>query len=155
MSNFSLLKTDSPSSTGLLILLNVRSVQIAVLVMSFLRHPAVPCCSILPEYEKESENPLPRPFLTFHISAKLSNLVAVRHCVCYFWLTSSCTYTSVIFLNWREKVRLVTSMLITGSAASWHIEPTSPDLPPCHLFMFYTVSLPNTTAVHNSHSLQS
>jgi len=47
LSHFSFLKSDSPSSTGLLSLLNVRSFQIAVLVMSFyitLSYPVAVYC---------------------------------------------------------------------------------------------------------------
>ena len=42
-----------------------------------LPHPALPFCSILPKYEKKSEDPSPLSFLTFHVFAELSQLVQV------------------------------------------------------------------------------
>jgi hypothetical protein len=59
--------------------LNVLNVPCSttVLVRCFLRQPLVPCCSILPKYEKESENPSPRSLLTY-VFAQLSYLVALR-----------------------------------------------------------------------------
>jgi hypothetical protein len=47
-----------------------------------LPYPPLPFCSILPTYEKKSENPSPLSLLTFHVSAELSQLVAVlKACV--------------------------------------------------------------------------
>ena len=72
-----------------------------VLVRCFLRQSVVPCCSVLPKYEEESENPSPRSLLTFHGFAQLSHLVAVTQGVCCFNLTSFCKYALFSFLKWR------------------------------------------------------
>jgi hypothetical protein len=41
--------------------------SMTILVRCFLRQPLVPCYSILPKYEKKSENPSSRFLLTFHV----------------------------------------------------------------------------------------
>jgi hypothetical protein len=94
MKCFTHLKTDPPSSTQMVVPCvksdECTQCSITVLVTSLLSQSVVPCCSILPEYEKESEKPSPRPLLTSRIFAQLSHLVALRHFVCCFCLNSSC-----------------------------------------------------------------
>jgi hypothetical protein len=70
-------------------------------VTELVRKPLLPCCSVLPKYENESENPSPRSLFTFHGFAQLSLLVAVCQGVCCSSLTSSCKYALFSFLKWR------------------------------------------------------
>jgi hypothetical protein len=42
-----------------------------------LPHPHLPFCSILPKYEKKSENLSQLSFMTFHVSAELSQLASI------------------------------------------------------------------------------
>ena len=104
-----------------------------VLVRWFLHQSVVPCYSILPKHENESENPSPRSF-TFHVFAQLSLFVAVLQGVCCSYLTSYGKYALFSFLKGREKdqtgIKLI-SKLPTESGVSCYIEPTSlhADLP--------------------------
>ena len=75
--------------------------SVTVLVRCFLRQSVVPCCSILPKYEKESENTSPRSSLTFRVFTQLSHLVAVRQGLCCFYLNSCCKYALFSFLKWK------------------------------------------------------
>jgi hypothetical protein len=70
---------------------------VTVFVMCSLHQPLVPCCSTSPKYKKESENPSPCSFLTYHSFAQLSHLVAVRQGMCCFYLTSACKYALFSF----------------------------------------------------------
>ena len=106
-----------------------------------LRQPHVPCCSVLPKYENESENSSPRSLLTFHVFAKLSRLIEVRQDVCCSYLNSSYQHTLFSFLKWREKDhngKKLTRKLLTESGSSWRLEPTSPTprTPTCHIATF-------------------
>jgi len=71
------------------------------LVRCFLHQSAIPCYSILPKYEKESENPSLHSSLTFYCFAHLSHLIAVRQDVRRFYLTTFCKYTLLSVLKWR------------------------------------------------------
>jgi len=99
------LQNDPPSSTQMdgpcVKSVDCTLCSVTVLVRCFLRQSVVPCCSILPKYEKESENPSPRSSLTFHVFAQLSRLVAVRQGVCCFYLNFCRKYTLFSFLKWR------------------------------------------------------
>jgi len=52
-------------------LLTVSFFSLTVVVLCLLHQPVVPGCSILLEYDKESEKPSPRPLLTLHDFAQL------------------------------------------------------------------------------------
>jgi hypothetical protein len=77
-----ILQNDLPSSTQMdgpcVKFFEYTLCSMTVLVSCFLRQLLLPCCSILPKYKKEFENPSPRSLFTFHVSAQLSHLVAVR-----------------------------------------------------------------------------
>ena len=83
------LQNDSPSSTqmGGPCVKSVERTLCSVtgLVRCFLHQSVVSCCSILPKYEKESENPSLHSSLTFHCFA---HLTAVHQDVCCFYLTT-------------------------------------------------------------------
>jgi len=76
---------------------------LAVLVRCFWRQSVVPCCSILPKHEEETENPSARSLLTCHVFAQLSYFVAVRQGMCWFYLTSYCEYALFSFFKLRQK----------------------------------------------------
>lgn len=122
---FAYLTDDPPSSTQMdgPCVKYVKSTlySMTVLVRCFLRQTVVPCCSVLPKYEKISENPSPHALLTFHVFTHLSHLVAVRRGVCCCYLTSSCKYTLFGFLKGREKywtVKKLNNYLPTSSGVS-------------------------------------
>ena len=100
-----ILQNDPPSPTQMdgpcVKYVDCTMCSVTLLVRCFLRQSVIPYCSILPKYEKESENPSPRSSLTFHVFAQLSHLVAMRQGVCCFYLDSCCKYALFSFLKWR------------------------------------------------------
>ena len=65
-----------------------------VLARCFLRLSVIPCCSILPKYEKESENSSPRSSLTFHVfpSSHISQQCVKAFVVSIWTLVASTHY---------------------------------------------------------------
>jgi hypothetical protein len=105
-----------------------------------LPHPPLPFCSILPTYEKTSENPSLLSLLTFHAFAELSVCRSAPD-VCCSYMTSSCKYALFSFLNRTEKNHTgtqLTNKFLIESGASWHSEPTCPTLrvPTCPVATF-------------------